>query len=101
MAKPSTEKDREKGNKYGPMAPSMMDFGLMTWPMEKESFYNTMEDNTKEILKMIDFMAQENSSLQTKVLFMKENSISIFSMDMEPKFPWLKSTSTQEILRMI
>jgi hypothetical protein len=90
-----------KENNYGLMELFIKVNGLMIWLMEKVSLDNMMEVNMKEISKMIDFMDMESLSLLIKILFIKENLISIYNMVMELRFLLLNIISTQEISKMI
>ena len=93
------EKGKAKADKYGLMEPTMMVFGVMIWPMEKESLDSMMEVSMKEIFETIGSMESASLPLQIKILFMKDNSTNIFSMDMALKYLCRKSMNILEILR--
>ena len=80
-------KGRAEGNKYGQMAPIMMESGVTTWPTVRASLDNSMEGSMKGTSKTTGFMGLASSSLQTKTLSTKESFMSIYSTASELKYP--------------
>lgn len=98
MAKLKMVKDKEEENKFGLMGHIMMVNGKMTWQMVKEYFINKKVVIIKVISKMINFMATANLLQLIKILFTKENLISINRMELVHRFLLHKTTNILEIL---
>jgi len=98
MAKLKTVKDKAGGNKFGLMGHIMMANGKMIWQTVKEYFTNKEVVIMKVISKMINFMATANLLQLIKILFTKENLISINRMELVHRFLLHKTTNILEIL---